>query len=227
VLAVCRVLEQLLALDHGAQRCSGLGEERVCDLRLDRPEPTDHCSVGLTEPAHGARTKIRAAEQRQAGAAPEHGFRLGADATAWLACATEGEDALEPLGGAPPERDLRENVEADQEIELRLGREERGQLEQPGISGGLAEQHDPGGGQGEGASLGDGRRGAANVSLVQLESGSELDYRSRGIEDGGEIVADIWISAAGSKKSRSRQDRVERGLHGFGAALQEVRMQSL
>ena len=146
-------------------------------------------TVGSTEPSrpttaaygspkrlHGDRAKVGAPEERKAGAAAQDGLRLCANAAARLAGATEGEDALEPTGGAPPERDLGEDVEPEQEVELRLGRQQGRELEKPWVACCLAEEDDSRGGEREGARLGDSSGGPADVGLVQLEGGCELDH---------------------------------------------------
>ena len=166
-------------------------------------------------------------EEREARTAAQDGLRLGANTTARLAGATEREDALETSGSAPPERDLGEDVEPDQEVELRLGRQERWELEEPRIACRLAEEDDPSGGEGEGARFGDGRSGTADVGLVQLEGRSELDDRARGVEDRGEVVARLAVAASVPNQPRTREQRVERRLDLVGAAFEEVRVQTL
>ncbi len=214
-LALGRMLEQLFALDDGlsARRPRRGTRPRP---RLDGAEPADDGCVGLAEAVHGDGAEVGAAKERKARTAAQHGFRLGAHTTTRLAGATEGEDALETAGSALPEGYLRKDVEAEQEIELRLRGQERGELEEPWITRGLAEESDPSGGEGEGACFRDGRSRPADVGLVQLERRSELDDRGRGVEDRGEVVADLAVATSVPEEPRTRERVLSAGFTSSG-----------
>ena len=132
-----RVLEQLLALDDGAEGARRLGEEGVRDLRPDRADAADERGVRLAEAVDRDRAQRRASEEREPRAPPQHCFRLRANAAARLADATEREDALEPRSGPLPERDLGQDVEPEHEPELDLGCDQRRELEQARVGHGL------------------------------------------------------------------------------------------
>ncbi len=206
-LAIGRVLEQLLALDDGAQAGRGFGEERVRDLRFHRAEPADDSRIAARRSGARRRSEGWSPQERKAGTAAEDGLRLCAHAAARLAGATEGEHALEPTGGALPERDLGEDVEPEHEVELRLRRQERRELEKPGTACCLTEEDDSGGGEGEGARLGNSRGGTADVGLVQLEGGCELDHCCRCVEDRRKVVACLAVPAPVADQPRAGKKR--------------------
>ncbi len=61
-LATRRVLEQMLALDDGAERGCGLGEVRLRNALLHRADAPDHRRVRLAEAEHRRGAQLRAAE---------------------------------------------------------------------------------------------------------------------------------------------------------------------
>ena len=107
-----------------------------------------------------------------------------------------------------PERDVGEHVEREQEAELDLDREDRRQLEEPGARDRLAEEREARGG--EGAGVGDRRRGAADVGVVELERRGELDDRRARVPDRGEAVADVVVREPVPDAAGVGEDAVER-----------------
>ena len=96
-----------------------------------------------------------------------------------------------------------------------------------GLADGLAEKDEASGGEGEGARLGDRRGGAADVGLVELERGRELDDRGGRVPGRREVVADVALATAVADDARPRERRLERRAHLVGATLEEVGVQPL
>ena len=131
------------------------------------------------------------------------------------------------MRGLLPERDLGEHVEPEEERELDLGREEWGKLEQAQMTGCLPVEDVASGGEGECACLCDRRRCSANVRLVELERGGQLDERRGCVPGGREIIAHVGLTATFPDSARTLEDTVESGADVVGAPLEEVRVQAL
>ena len=195
-LARRRVLEEMLALDDRAQRGCRLEQVRVGDGLLGRADASDDRGVRLAEAEHGRRPELRAAEERETRPLAQRRLRLGARPAAGTAFAAERDDAVEPARRARPERDVAQHVEAEQQPELELDRQERRQLEQARVPDDLAEEDVARGRQGKRAGLGDDGAGSAHVGLVELERSAQLDDRRRRVPDRREAVPDLVVPVA-------------------------------
>ena len=227
-LAARRVLEQMLALDDGAQRGSRLdaGTRRrrsaPPDRRVRRSPRTPRRS-GAPAPSGAASRRAETAASADASVA----FASARIRRLGPAVAAERDDALEPVRCPRPQRHVREHVEPEQEPELQLDRDERGKLEQTWVPHDLAEQDVPGGGEGQRARFGDRRAGAAHVGFVELEGGAQLDDGCGRVPDRREAVADLVVGVAGVNAARVDEDGLEHGPDLVRAAFEEVRVQPL
>jgi hypothetical protein len=217
-----RVLEEVLSLDHRTQGGCGLVEERVGDLRIDGAGTSDDGRVRLREARNRSGAELGAAEERETRSAAEDGLRLGAHASARLSVAAEGEDAVDTARGPVPEGYLREHVEAEEQRELDLGGEERRELQQSRMAGGLAVEDVAGGRERQRTGLRDCGGGSANVGFVELERGGELDQRGRRVPGGGEIVSDLGVGAPFANAAGARENTLERRADVLRTALEEV-----
>ena len=103
-LAARRVLEEVLALDDGAQRGALSLQVRVRDALLDRADAPDDGRVRLAEAEHRRRPKLRASEERQPRAPRSVAFASARVRRLGRPSPPSDDDAVEPARRAYPER---------------------------------------------------------------------------------------------------------------------------
>ena len=227
-LAARRVLEQTLALDDGAERRGGLAEVRVGDAsarpirrvrRLRRtprrsaaPAPARSCEPPSSDSRERPRSvAFASARTRRLGRASPPSVTMQSS----------------PADVRVQSDHVAQHVEAEQEAELQLDRHERRKLEQPRASDHLTEEDVASGRQRQRACFGDGRARAADVGLVELERGAQLDDRGGRVPDRRETVADLVVGVAGVDAPRVGENGLEHRPDLVRAAFEEVRVQTL
>ncbi len=224
---VAEYAEEMLALDDRAERRGDLEQVRVGDALLGRPDASDDRRVRLAEAEDGRRPELRATEERETRALTQRRLRLGPRAAAGTAVAAERDDAVEPTRRTRPERDVAEHVEAEQEPELELDRQERRQLQQARVPDHLTEEDVARGRQGKRARLGDDGAGSAHVGFVELERRAQLDDRRGRVPDRCEAVPDLVVPVTRVDAPRVGEDGLEHRADLVRAALEEVRVEPL
>ena len=193
-------LEQELALENRADRPCRLLEEGRRPLAVGDGDPSDDRARTLLEAPDRSGADARPAGDAQHRGSAQHGPYLAAELTAAVTRPEVQETLRLAAVGTPPERDLVEDVQVDEQPKLDPDRGERRELEQLGRSEHSAVEHERGrlGGDGEDArQLG---CSCPDVGGGQLALGAERD----------ECVA------------RERQRRIRLGAGGVAGGQREL-----
>ena len=188
LLAGPAAVEQQLALEDEPERLRRLRQKGRGTVAARRDGVPDERAHDLVEAHDRRRGGERAPEHMQAGAAAEHGARLGPRAAARLALA-EVEDALRLAGDGPaPERDGLKQSEVEEQPQLDAGRDEWRQLEQSRVRDGTGEDEEARSLQVDAEGLGERRDGGLDVLGGELAFRRQRDDGVGGIGDGAGLL---------------------------------------
>ena len=194
LLALRRALEQELSLEDRGERCAG-GRQVGVGASDGLDHAGDDRSARRPEPADEAGTKRLRPQQAHRRATTQRCLRGRPGATA-ARSVPERQHHVDIASVCPPERRLGRDAELEQEPQLDLAGDDRGQLEQDRARADVAMEVEARGVQRLAPHLGERRDGDLHVGRVELALDGERDHDACDVDADGETVGGIRLARA-------------------------------